>query len=47
MTGKVTKLKLQKTASFIEAKPLNVHQSTRTYILLLLAAWIPPKKSRE
>jgi hypothetical protein len=31
--------------SFIEVKPLNVHQSIHTSILL--AAWIPPKKSCE
>jgi hypothetical protein len=38
------KSKLQKTASFIKVKPLNVYQSTHTYILL--AASILPKLSR-
>jgi len=36
---------LEKTAAFIEVKPFKVHQSNHTCILL--AAWIPPKKSRE
>jgi hypothetical protein len=36
--------KLQKTASFIKVEPLNVHQSTQTYILL--AALIFSKRSR-
>jgi hypothetical protein len=42
--GRKTKSKLQKTASFIEVKPLNVYQSTHTYILL--TALIFPKWSR-
>ena len=42
--GRYAKLKLQKTASFIEVEPLNVHQSTQTYILL--AALTFPKRSR-
>jgi len=31
---KIGKIELQKTVSFIEVEPLNVYQSTYTYILL-------------
>jgi hypothetical protein len=43
--GSYAKSMLQKTVSFIGIRPLNVHQSTRTRILL--AAWIPRRKLRE
>jgi len=43
--GRSAKSVLQETVSFIGVKPLNVHQSTLPHIQL--AAWIPPKKSRE
>jgi len=36
---------LQKTTSFIGVKPLDVHQGTQTW--MLIADWIPPKKTRE
>jgi hypothetical protein len=47
--GRYAKSKLQKTVSFVETEPLNVHQSTiththtHTHTHILLAALIFPK----
>jgi hypothetical protein len=42
--GKIRQTKTRENSPFIDVEPLNVHQSTQTYILL--AALIFPERSR-